>query len=399
MRIRFASRTQGRMFTRLLLLATVVLHTCAAQSRCDADAAFRSVQNLLAGKHYEQAAKTLDELRRCATLSNLQKFEMGWLYGRARRFDVALELFGQVPEDVPDRQTHGYALALARFELSDLRGAIATLTALRAAGFSDPNSTNLLAVAYARSGLYQEAYEVLSNAAAAEPGDLTTWMNLATVCAEGGDFAKAAEVAEKAAQLFPKESEVFVVRGAASMLLGRADSAAQDFAIATRLAPARADARFFLALTKYQRGDFAEAVQTLRAAAKEGITDSDLHYLTAECLLKMDPANTAPPLEELKRAIALNSASVPARILRGKLLLAAGRAGDAVEDLELARKTSPDSRSASYNLARAYRALGRTSDAQKLLRGLQAESENTLLDEISHERLGNAVLGRGDPAK
>jgi tetratricopeptide (TPR) repeat protein len=387
------------MFIRLLLLAAAATCVCAAQSRCDADVAFRSAQNLLAGNQYEQAAKTLDGLRRCATLSNLQTFEMGWLYGRARRFDVALEVFGKVSEDVPDRQTHGYAVALARFELSDFRGAIATLTALRAAGLSDPNSTNLLAVAYAKSGLYREAYEVLSNAAATSPADLPTWMNLVTVCAEGGDFAKAAEVAEKAAQLFPRESDVFVVRGAASMLLGRVDAAAGDFATAVRLAPARADARFFLALTKYQRGDFADAVQILRSAAKEGIADSDLHYLTAECLLKMDAANTKPSLDELKRAIALNSASVPARILRGKLLLESGRAGDAVEDLELARRTSPDSRSATYNLARAYRALGRTSDAQKLLRGLQTESENALLEEISRERLDNAVLGRGDPAK
>jgi len=392
------------MFTRPgLLKATIMLfagvHPCPAQSRCDPDAAFRSVQILLANKQFEQATKTLDGLRRCATLSNLQTFQMGWLYGRARRFDVALEIFAKVPEDVPDRQNHGYAVALARFEQSDFRGAISTLTALRAAGFSDPNSTNLLAVAYARSGLYREAYEVLSNAAAAAPGDLTTWMNLVTVCAEGGDFAKSAEVADKAAQLFPRESEVFVVRGAASMLLGRVDKAAEDFAIATRLAPARADARFFLALTKYQRGDFADAVQILRAAAKEGIADSDLRYLTAECLLKMDPANTTPPLEELKRAIALNSASAPARILRGKLLLEAGRAGDAVEDLEIARKTSPDSRSATYNLARAYRALGRTSDAQKLLSGLQAQSEKALLEETSQQRLGDAVMGRGDPTK
>lgn len=387
------------MFIRSLLLASAVAHVCAAQSQCDADAAFRSAQNLLADKQHEQAAKTLDGLRRCATLSNLQTFEMGWLYGRARRFDVALEIFGKVPEDVPDRQTHGYAVALARFELSDFQGAIATLRALRKAGLSDPNSTNLLAVAYARSGLYREAYEVLSNAVSAAPGDLMTWMNLVTVCAEGGDFAKAAEVADKAAQLFPKESEVFVVRGAASMLLGRTDAAAEDFAAATRLAPARADARFFLALANYQRGDFEDAVQTLRVAAKAGIADSDLHYLTAECLLKIDPANTTRALEELKRAIALNSASVPARILRGKLLLEAGRARDAVGDLEIARRTSPDSRSATYNLARAYRALGRTGDAQKLLRGLQAESENALLEEISHQRLGNAVLGRGDPGK
>src|SRR5947209_19020041 len=70
-RIRYASRIRARMFIRLLLLATAVAHICAAQSLCDADAAFRSAQNLLAHKQYEQAAKTLDGLRRCATLSHL----------------------------------------------------------------------------------------------------------------------------------------------------------------------------------------------------------------------------------------------------------------------------------------------------------------------------------------
>src|SRR5581483_6371185 len=101
-RIRCASRIRPCMFIRPLLLATAVARLCAAQSRCDADAAFRSAPNLLADKRYEQTAKTLDGLRRCATLSHLQNFQVGWLYGRARRFEVALEVFGKVPDDVPD---------------------------------------------------------------------------------------------------------------------------------------------------------------------------------------------------------------------------------------------------------------------------------------------------------
>src|SRR5262249_27725994 len=154
--------------------------------------------------------------------------------------------------------------------------------------------------------------------------------------------------------------EVFIVRGAANTLLGLLEKAHQDFQSAATLAPDKADARFFLALTKYKQGKFMNAAQSLRSAIGSGIVDSDLHYLLAECLLKLDGTNVKDVMRERDQAIALNPNSVSARNLRGRLLLDAGRVKEAAEDLEQAHRYDPTSRSAAYNLARAYRALGKT---------------------------------------
>src|SRR5579863_9052137 len=97
---------------RFLALSLVICASCmpvAGQpgiDTCDAGAIFAKVNTQLAEHQYEAAASHLDQLQMCPGLSDLQLFEVGWLYGRARHFDAALKIFNRVPEGVPDRATH-----------------------------------------------------------------------------------------------------------------------------------------------------------------------------------------------------------------------------------------------------------------------------------------------------
>jgi tetratricopeptide (TPR) repeat protein len=135
----------------------------------------------------------------------------------------------------------------------------------------------------------------------------------------------------------------------------------------------------------------------LKAANDSGIVDSDLHYLLAECLLKVDEAGKVPAINELNRAIALNTNSVSARALRGKLLLDFGRPKEALNDLELAHQSDPSSRSAAYNLARAYRTLGKNAEAQQLFGKLRASGPDSL-GEMSRRRLNEVLTEyKGNP--
>jgi tetratricopeptide (TPR) repeat protein len=179
-------------------------------------------------------------------------------------------------------------------------------------------------------------------------------------------------------------------------LLGKLDQSHSDFATAVQLSPGNADARFLLALSDYKQGQFAEAITELKAAIGSGIVDSDLHYLLAECILKVDPAKSADAIAELNQAIQLNSRSVSARTLRGKLLLESGNARRAVGDLELAHQVDPTSRSALYNLARADSALGKTEEAKSLLKQLNTQTTDSL-GELSDQRLKKALSG--DPSQ
>lgn len=357
---------------------------------CDGSAIVQRVNRMLAKREYDRAAAALDEFRACPARSPLETFQLGWLYGQARRFDTALKIFDALPPDVPNRLTHDYATALSHFELAQYQSAIDILKSDQSSGTSDAKSINLLAVCYSKLGMYREAYSVLEKQIQNGSSDLAVYLNLVTVCAEGGDFARAAETAAEARRLFPNSPDVVIVQGAAETLLGHLDRAYDNFAAGVRLAPSRADARFFLALTDYKQGKFHEAVAILQRAEKEGIADSDLHYLTAECLVKLDPANSAAALQELDRAVDLNANSVSARTLRGKLLLESGRLQPALKDLEFATHRNPDSRAALYNLARVYRALGRTAEAQTLLRRVRTQTTDTL-NEFSGRRLNEAM--------
>jgi tetratricopeptide (TPR) repeat protein len=383
-----------------LLVVTALFSTVGsgahAQQRiqeCDANPVFQQVSQLIANKLYDQAVEVLDGFRGCAGRTPLESFQLGWLYGRARRFSEALKIFETLPADVPDSLTHDYAIALSRFELGQYQQAIDVLKQEQTSGKADEKSANLLAVSYSKLGLYKDAYDVLSNQYRRDPNDLTTYLNLVTVCAEAGNFAKAAEVASEARQHFPDSPDVLIVLGAANTMLAHLDQAFDDFSTAVKLSPNRADARFFLALVDYKQGKFSDAVNILQSAAKDGIADSDLRYLTAECLLKMDPANRPQALNELDRAIEMNANSVSARILRGKLLLEAGHSKEAVADLELASRRDPDSRAALYNLARAYQAVGRTSEAQTFFKQFRSQSINAL-NEFSDTRLNEALTGK-----
>lgn len=361
---------------------------------CAARPTFQTVQDLLQKAQYDAAASMLDSLRKCPNLSPIETFEMGWLFGKSRRFGTALEIFDKLPPSIPDQSTHNYAVALSHFELADYQAAIKVLKGEQVEGVADAKSANLLAVSYSKLGLYKNAYEVLSAEVQRHPDDLTTYLNLATACAEGGDYTKSSEVALEAMHRFPEAPEAFIFGGAANSLSGNLDRAYGDFKEAARLAPDRPDARFLLAITQYKQGKFAEALKTLNTASKDGLVDSDLNYLTAECLLKLDAAKTESALAEVNRAIELDARSVAARTLRGKLLLDAGRTREAIPDLELAARIEPDSRAAVYNLARAYRSIGKTAEAQTLFAKLRS-ADTDAVTEAGDRRLNEALHEKG----
>lgn len=357
---------------------------------CVAQEVFSQAKSLLQRSQYEETARALDKLRPCKNLSPIERFEMGWLYGRARKFSAALEVFNSVPESVPDPATHIYAIALTKFELADYRGTTEILKSFRSQSTFDSKTANLLAVSYAKLGLFQDAYLVLSEDIHDHPQDLSGYLNLVTVCAEGGDLEKAATVASDASRLFPDAAEAFVDLGAANTLLGHLDAAQQDFRKAASLSPQSGEARFFIALTQYKLADYATAISVLKSAIDEGIVDPDLHYLMAECILKLNPAGSLAAIAQLNRAIDLNSNSVSARTLRGRLLLEMGHLKEAVTDLQVAHRLDEASRSAAYNLARAYRAEGRAEQAESLFKNLRSETANTLT-EFGDKRLNQAL--------
>ena len=312
----------------------------------------------------------LQRLASCGNLSSVERFNVGWLYGKAHDFPNALRIFASVPADVPDQLTHSYAIALGEFELHHYQRTIDTLTALRATGKFDAKCADLLGVSYSKTGQYQAAYEVMVQVLEQSPSDPYPYFNLMTLFVDTGELDKAAQVADKAVVALPRNAEAFSMRGSIALSQSEPEKALRDFATAAQLSPQSADPIFFMALSDYRLSKFDEAVQVLRSAISSGIVDSDLHYLLAECLLRIDGSNSERVVAELDQAIEINPKSASARALRGEKLLELGHPQQAIEDLKIARQIEPDAgrdtRNATYLLGRAYMAVGRRNEAKAL---------------------------------
>lgn len=367
--------------------------SCSAQDHgptCGAQGVFKMAEAELKQKRYDQAERELDRLRSCGSLSSIDTFNLGWLYGRTHNFKKALTEFNSVSQNVPDQKTHQYATALAQFELEDYRATIETLTNNSGSQHLSQESVNLLAVSYSKIGLYRESYTVLTDELHRHPDDRMTYLNLVTLLSDEGEVTKAVDVADKAVSIFPRDAEILVVRGAAYTLVGETAKARADFKAAIKTSPLYGPPRFFLAVSEYRDGNYGVACDDISQALKIGVKDSDLYYLLAEAILRLDPSNSQKAMIELNRAVAMNPRQVQALSLRGKLRLQQHDLKDAVSDLELAHKIDPASPSATYNLARAYFALGKTEEASALSKQLAASSADAV-SELTDQKLKSAL--------
>jgi tetratricopeptide (TPR) repeat protein len=382
----------------LCLIAPCVSSAAEAGNTCLPDKTFAKVGSLLEKKDYQGAKTLLRGLESCPHLLPLQRFNVGWLYGKAHDSSDALKIFKSVPADIPDRLTHGYAIALAGFELGQYQASIDTLTALRSAGIFDAKCADLLGVSYSKLGRYQEAYDVMVENLQQNPSNPYAYFNLITLFGDARELDKAAQVADKAVAAFPQDAEVLSMRGSIELSQNKTEDAYRDFALAAQLSPGMPDPPFFMALADYRQTKFEEAVKVLKTAIASGIVDSDLHYLLAECTLRIDPSNSKAALAELDQAIQLNPDSVSARALRGSTLLEAGHPQDALVDLKIAQTLHPnsqrDTRNTTYLLGRVYVALGKRDEAKALFAqlGPQFSSNKTdTLNQLSEQKMRAAL--------
>jgi tetratricopeptide (TPR) repeat protein len=401
---RYTSQARGARGPRslltsgLFLFAVCVNSAAQRQKPCLPDKTFTRVGVLLEQQDYQTAKALLHELEFCSHLSPIQRFNVAWLYGKAHDSADALRIFKSVPVEVPDRLTHAYAIALAEFELAQYQASVDTLIALRSKGIFDAKCADLLGVSYSKLDKFQDAYDVMVENIRQNPSNPYAYFNLIALFVDTSEMDKAAQVANKAVAALPQNADALSMRGSIELSLNQTDDAYRDFSAAAQLSPQAPDPPFFMALVNYRQSKFDEAVRVLRDAVASGVADSDLHYMLAECLLRIGSRNLAAVLAELSLAIQLNSNSVPARSLRGATLLEVGRPQDAVADLKLARELDPnpqrDARNTTYLLGRAYAALGRRDEANALFAqvGHQYSFDKTdTLNQLSEQKMRTAL--------
>lgn len=366
---------------------------CQQSSRtsvCASGAVFQKIHGLLESKNYPQARALIDEVSRCRNLTPTGRFRLGWSYAQAGNFNAALKQFNSVGGDVPTTAVHAYAVALVELEMQRYDEAVKTLRALEAQGPLDEASANLLGVAEAKAGHYQNAYNVFRSEIQRRPKDLTAYLNVITLLSDAGEYTEAATILSGAQQVFPGNAQLMIAAGAVDQLLGKDKDALARFDAVVQAEPRNAEARFLLAATNYQMGQFGAAKEEIEKSIRDGVESSDLYYLLAQSELKLNPASSSDALAAANRAVQLNGKSVQALTLRGQLLLGAGQPKAALPDLVAAHGLDPSSHDATYNLARCYSALGKKEEAASLYHKLSAQSEDAVT-QLSKSRAKQAL--------
>lgn len=128
----------------------------------------------------------------------------------------------------------------------------------------DPDLRRQAAILY-RSGAFQEARAVLTEACGADGADPQAWTLLARVERDLGDLAAARRCAQRALVLYPGAAEALCVAGTIEQRQGNLDQAVACYRRSLALAPGVAEPRFHLGELLLRRGDVGGAITKSRA--------------------------------------------------------------------------------------------------------------------------------------
>ncbi len=326
------------MITALLVtLCLVGVTTGFAQSAESCLSAAASVRNSPRDKRVLEEARAL-----------------GFSAIRSGRFEDALIVFSAIVETNPVDQMALYFQALSLFNLKRIeeseaaaRLAIGAAENMLKAGPDDrqlknvvADSLTLHAVILAVLKKNQEALIELMEAVRLSPDNFDAQFSLGRAYFGQGDTAAATEAFKKASSLRPQD-----VR-----------------------------AKFFLATALERGGNIDGATVAYRNLVSLAPSSAEGHLGLGALLVKR-PETLIEGVAELQRAIDLNGDSYEGRVSLGRALILAGKPGDAIVHLKMAATLVPANPEPHYQMAMAFKKLGRNPEAAEELRTVQRLNE------------------------
>lgn len=174
----------------------------------------------------------------------------------------------------------------------------------------------------------------------------------------------AIEKLERATKLVPTHFDAHLSLGRAWFESGEMDKSIGAFRRAVEIQPFHLKARFFLATALERKGDSAAALKEYREILRRNPDHAEGNLGFGALLLKTEGETSTEAVNALLRAVALDDRLYEAHVLLGKTFVRVNRAAEAVNHLKKAADLAPDNPEPHFQLAIAYRKLGRKADAE-----------------------------------
>jgi tetratricopeptide (TPR) repeat protein len=325
------------------------------------------------------AREALEALATSPALSPQQRFHLGWLLGEAGDYANSIHVLESLPADYADQFGRGYAIALAYYEDGQYASCIKTLRDLKSRKKLRPDLFTLLGAAEELSHHTLEAYNAFREGIYVFPSDDQNYLDIAALSAVHLNYDLATQILTSGIGLMPGDYKLYLARGVSHTLARQLESAHADYEKALALAPDQGEVYVALGMCREDEDRFDEAVATFREGILRQPKDALLYYFLADSLLRKGISVDTPQYQEALSAVesclALDAEFAHAYLQRARLELISHQTDKAVADLEHGHSLAPDSREISYQLAIAYRSIGKAAEAGKLFDMVTEASE------------------------
>src|SRR5882724_9770402 len=315
---------------------------------------------------------------------------LGALYLKQHEYRKAAAILERGLKIDPKMSSASALLGIARYEIGDYAGARAPLeTALRA-NPKDDNAELFLANDLIKLGELNLAAEHLRKLSERQPANQQVWYLLGKVHMKLSEEALSKLNEIDANSVWAHEISGEIMEG-----MKNYDGALIEYKKAVEMAPQQAGTHYLLGNAYWSLNMWDAASEQFRAELFNDPANCMAEWKLANTILEQrgDPAEA---LANVQKALDACPNLMSARVDRARALVKLDRAAEAISDLAAAEKADPAEPSTHFLLAQAYRALGKTQEAQaemKLFskleekeRAAKAERAKQVLEEKSKEQ-------------
>jgi tetratricopeptide (TPR) repeat protein len=301
---------------------------------------------------------------------------LGLLYYNQQNFSEAVTVLEQGLRIDP-RMTASWALlGTCQFALGRYREAGKSLEQALHGNPEDAQIQMLLVRALLQSGDGAPAAARLEQWTSRYPDDQQAWYLLGKTYLQLSQQALA-----KVQQINPDSALAHVISGEIMEGMKNYEGALVEFQKAASIDPQQGGAEEHLANAYWELGQWTQARQAFQAELSSSPQNCSARWKAADCLIQQH-ADPDEALRELDKAIAQCGDVMQARVDRARVLIDLGRPSDALPDLQLALKASPDEPSIHFLLANVYRAQHQNAEAQAEMK-LYAQLQQSQSDKVA----------------
>ena len=314
---------------------------------------------------------------------------MGLLEARQEHYTDAVAFYRKALLLNPEMPGLRLNMGLALFKDGEYKEAILLFEPmLNEQPASSPESqrlTLLLGMSYYGLGEYVAATPYLQRASAEDAQNLTLLLTLAHGCLLSKQFPCVLDAFHRIVTLNAESAEADMLAGEALDEMKNTAGATVQFRAAVKADPKEPDVHFGLGYLLWGLMQYDEAAQEFQAELGNNPDHAQALAYLADTNMRLNHPEAAPPL--LAKAIRIDPRIELAHLDLGILDADAGHKEDALRELKIAEKLSPDDQNVHWRLARFFQASGRKDEAKvefDKTRSLQRADDATVFRKL-HE--------------